>query len=279
METRTVCFNTNLSHSINANERPAIYQFMAQVCADNGAPLSSGPQATWSAKAGGNDYPGNWGGKGWSGWGPSDSGWDKVPESAWKSYTSAHPSGPSSGDWSSFTSAYSITKGPWGDGTPTGGWGAYVTGKPGGWGGWGMGSGPGGWDAADGCPFGDNGWGSGPWVSGGAWTSGAWTSWWDGDKCPGKDWEGWTSGSWSTGAPWTSWTACEAKTTGAKVYTTTINGVPSVATSYGLQLAQAASEKPTLVGSGNAAAPTGNPRALVGGAAAAAGFVGAVLAM
>ncbi|QDS71970.1 hypothetical protein FKW77_001263 [Venturia effusa] len=204
---------------------------------------------------------------------------------AFASYTSAHPNGPSSGDWASFTSANGISSGPWGTGVPTGWSTQYGSGGPGGFGGgggpggqhgpFGFGGGPGGWGPNSGGPFQGGNWGNGPFGQSGAWTTGAWTKWWNGNQCPASDWPGWTSGSWSTSAPWTSWSACTASVTSSSIYTTTSFGsnVPYTTTSFGYMVAQA-----TAAGQ-SAALTTGSSGAtsitVAGGAAAAAlmGFI------
>jgi len=197
-------------------------------------------------------------------------GYNSAAYSAYSSYTSAHPSGWSGPDYSSFTSQY----GP----IPTGGWnsngGSWGSGS--GWGGFGgggpFGMGPGGWSPAQGGPFGNNNWGQGPYGSMGPWTTGAWTSWWGNDKCPPSTWPGWTSGSWSSTAPWTTWTACTARTTAQSVYTTFSNGQATTATSFGYQVAQA--QQTGSSSTVNNAAPHGKT---VASGAAALAFLGAIL--
>lgn len=122
------------------------------------------------------------------------------------------------------SSAYGPGQGPWGPNN-------HPWGPPGG-GRWG---GPGGWG-----PWGSDGWGPSVWQSNSAWRNGPWTQWWGGSVCPGSDWPGWTQGPWSTDAPWTSWAGCTASTTSTSVITTTISGVRTTATQYGVQVAQAA---------------------------------------
>ncbi|KAJ4346721.1 uncharacterized protein N0V89_010653 [Didymosphaeria variabile] len=135
------------------------------------------------------------------------------------------------------SSAYGPGQGPWGGygGGPYG-----PNGHP-----WG----PNGWG-----PWGSNSWGPSAWQSNSAWRNGPWTHWWGGSACPGSDWPGWTQGSWSTDAPWISWAGCSASTTGTSVVTTTISGVQTTATQYGVQVAQAAGTGDT---SGNSAGSQG----------------------
>jgi len=54
-------------------------------------------------------YNDNWGSSGSGPWASWTTSWPSSVASAFSSYTSAHPNGPSSSDWASFTSAYSIT--------------------------------------------------------------------------------------------------------------------------------------------------------------------------
>ncbi|KAF2448656.1 hypothetical protein P171DRAFT_217322 [Karstenula rhodostoma CBS 690.94] len=114
------------------------------------------------------------------------------------------------------------------------------------WGGYGGGRDHGGptnggrWGGSDGYgPWGSNSWGPSAWQSNSAWRDGPWTQWWGGSACPGSDWPGWTQGPWSTDAPWTSWASCSASTTATSVVTTTVSGVQTTATQYGIQVAQA----------------------------------------
>jgi len=267
----SLCGDSNKVSSVNSciassscsdSDKNSVYQFIASACANVGVSMTAGPEATWSATSG----SGGWGGFGGPGFGGKS--FAASDSSAWSSYTSAHPSGPSASDWSSFTAAYGISRGPWGTGTPTGsGWLTQVTGGPGGPGGFGFGGGHGGWGPGQGGPFGGGNWGSGPLSSGGSWTTGAWTNWWNGNSCPASDWPGWTSGSWSTSAPWTSWSGCSASVTASSVYTTISNGAPYTTTSFGYQVAQAQN-------SGASASPTrtngANSLTYAGGAAAAA---------
>jgi len=247
------------SSGCSDSDKNSVFSYIAQMCKNAGAAITSGPLATYTSSVG--TFPtGASGGFGGFGLDASDS-------SAFASYTSAHPNGPSSGDWSSFTAAHSITGGPWGSGTPTGSWSTQFTGGPGGFGG--FGSGAGGWGGGAG-PFGaggQGGWGQGPWASGASFTAGPWTSWWNENSCPKSDWPGWTSGTWSTSAPWTSWTGCSASVTATSVFTTTSNGVTYTTTGFGYQLAQ-------VSGSGSSASPTrtnnANGLTIAGGAAAAA---------
>ncbi|KAF9737404.1 hypothetical protein PMIN06_001191 [Paraphaeosphaeria minitans] len=114
------------------------------------------------------------------------------------------------------------------------------------WGGYGGGRGPGGhanggrWGGANGYgPWGSNSWGPSAWQSNSAWRDGPWTQWWGGSACPDSNWPGWTDGPWSTDAPWTSWAGCSASTTATSVVTTTVSGVQTTATQYGVKVAQA----------------------------------------
>jgi hypothetical protein len=126
------------------------------------------------------------------------------PSSAW---------GPGQGPWGG---SYGPNDHPWGP--PNGGhWGG-----PNGWG-----------------PWGSNSWGPSAWQSNSAWRNGPWTQWWGGSACPDSDWPGWTQGSWSTDAPWISWEGCTASTTATSAVTTTVSGVETTATQYGVQVAQA----------------------------------------
>lgn len=156
------------------------------------------------------------------------------------------------GEWSSIyrsiqsagfswpSSAYGPGYGPWGGYGP----GNHPHSPPNGdqWGG------QNGWG-----PWGSNSWGPSQWQSNSAWRNGPWTQWWDGSICPGSDWPGWTQGPWSTSAPWTSWTGCTASTTATSVVTTTVSGVQTTATQYGVQVAQADSTE----GSSGSAASKG----------------------
>lgn len=188
--------------------------------------------------------PGNWdlNGDGDSGPGPFGGRLDSSQSAVFNSYTSAHPYGPSSGDWESLTSALSLTWASQWSNFPSGFPTSLATkfGGPG----WGYGQGNGGWNhgGGRGGPFG-GAWGAddGDFCSTGSWTSGAWTSWWGGKGCPASDWPGWTSGSWSTNAPWTSWAGCTASVTATSVFTTTpANATAAVtSTSFGYQVAQA----------------------------------------
>lgn len=149
--------------------------------------------------------------------------------SAFQSYTSAHPSGWNSADFSSFTSQYGPVPTPWASGVGFGGGFLGNAGFP-------FGTGQGGWDPANGSPFGSDGWG--PWASaGGSWTAGPWTNWWGGSSCPASTWSGWTSSG--TNAPWTSWTACTATATTTVTYTSTVSGNAEVFTSVGYKVAEA----------------------------------------
>lgn len=96
------------------------------------------------------------------------------------------------------------------------------------------------WGGSDGWgPWGSNSWGPSDWQSNSAWRSGPWTQWWGGSACPASDWPGWTEGPWSTDAPWTSWAGCTASTTSTNLVTTTVSGIETTATQYGVQVAQA----------------------------------------
>ncbi|CAK4005758.1 Hypothetical predicted protein [Lecanosticta acicola] len=149
-----------------------------------------------------------------------------------------------------------------------------------------------GWHGGSFGPFGQggpgDGWGPGPWASSGAWTSGPWTSWWGTDACPASTWSGWTNGPWGTSAPWTTWSGCTATTTASNVYTTTYttSGVQttSVATSFGIRVAEATESSSSSSSnnggtstSGSGAAPT-NFAAVAGSAAGVVGVLaGAIL--
>jgi hypothetical protein len=236
--------------------RLAVNSYINQACKDNGVTITSGPVATATGFSTLYSYT---------------SAYNSGALSAYSSYTSAHPTGFNSADWSSFTSAYGISGAP----VPTGGPNGWAGGLGGGFGpgfGGGFGAGAGGWNPSSGAPFGP-GAGYGPYGSNGPWTAGPWTQWWNGDKCPASTWSGWTTGSWSSNAPWTTWSACTASVTGTKIYTTTFNGVPTTVSSYDYQVAQAVQTGSTT--SGNAAAPT---RA-VGAGAAGLALLGAVLAL
>ena len=206
----------------------------------------------------------NWGSGAWSSW---TSSWPSSVASAWSSYTSAHPNGPSTSDWASFTSQYSISNAPWGTAGPYGPFGGM--GGP-------MGPGMGGWHPGNGGPFGAGGWG--PWGSSGSWTNGPWTSWWDGSACPPSDWAGWTTGSWSSTAPWTSWTACSASATTTSVYTATSGSVVYTSTSYGYKVAEATNSGTS---GGATPSPTANaaPKNVAVGAAGVAAILGVVAAL
>ncbi|EME38129.1 hypothetical protein DOTSEDRAFT_75975 [Dothistroma septosporum NZE10] len=160
-------------------------------------------------------------------------------------------------------------------------WNENATGPVGeGWGGSGANGGYG--------PFGHrgpggHGWGNGPWESSGAWTSGPWTSWWGTNGCPASTWSGWTDGPWSTAAPWTTWSGCVATTTGSSIYTTTVtpttggSAITSVATSFGIRVAEATQDlQSSTVNSDSGAMPTN--MAFAGSAAGVVGVVaGAIL--
>jgi hypothetical protein len=84
---------------------------------------------------------------------------------------------------------------------------------------------------------------------------------------------GWTESSWSTAAPWTSWTSCTASTTSTGVYTSTnTNGVVETLSTYGIRVAQAATD----ISSGAAAKPT-NYAGVMGSAAGVLGVVAGAL--
>ncbi|KAL5372759.1 hypothetical protein DPSP01_013228 [Paraphaeosphaeria sporulosa] len=96
------------------------------------------------------------------------------------------------------------------------------------------------WGGANGHgPWGSNNWGPSAWQSNSAWHDGPWTRWWGGSACPDSDWPGWTEGPWSTDAPWTGWAGCSASTTATSVVTTTVSGVQTTATQYGVKVVQA----------------------------------------
>jgi hypothetical protein len=250
--------NSCLSNAgCNANDRNTINNYIATTC-NNAVSSSFFPSQTFNSF---NTFSTPYPTTGFGG------GYNTAALSAYNSYTSAHPSGWTGPDYSSFTSQY----GPVPTGSYTSAGGSFGSGP--GFGGFGgpFGMGPGGWSAAQGGPFGNNNWGQGPYGSMGPWTTGAWTSWWGTDKCPPSTWSGWTSGSWSSAAAWTTWTGCTARTTAASVYTTYSNGVPTVATSFGYQVAQAQQTGSSTVGN---AAPAGKT---VASGAAALAFLAAVL--
>ena len=132
------------------------------------APATTGwPGWGWDLDGDGDNGPGPFGGR-----------LDSSQLSVFNSYTSAHPDGPSSGDWSSLTSALGLALPT---DLPSGFTSKFGNG---GFGGWGYGSGNGGWShgSGRGGPFGGagfGGWGAdgGEFCSTGSWTSGAWTSW------------------------------------------------------------------------------------------------------
>lgn len=123
--------------------------------------------------------------------------------------------------------------------------GPYRPGGPGPHGPWGGPDGPG--------PFGPGTWGpfSG-WSTNSAWRTGPWTAWWGGSACPSSDWAGWTNGPWRTNAPWTSWAGCSGKTS-TTVITTTVSGVVSTTTSFGVQVAQVTGSDASTVSAGSGA--------------------------
>ncbi|KAF1969767.1 hypothetical protein BU23DRAFT_233683 [Bimuria novae-zelandiae CBS 107.79] len=162
------------------------------------------------------------------------------------------------------SSAYGPGFGPWGGDGPGRGPGNHP-GAPDGdhWGG------SSGWG-----PWGSNSWGPSAWASNSAWRDGPWTQWWGGSRCPGSDWPGWTQGPWSTDAPWTSWKGCTASTTATSVVTTTVSGVQTEATQFGVQVAQAdgtASTAGSGSGSGSGSVGAAIPMRTVAPALAAIG--------
>lgn len=248
---------TNIQHSITMKT----FQYAAV------AALAAGASATTTASTTETSaYP--------TGSGFFGSSLDSSQSSALSSYKSAHPNGPSSSDWASFTSAASISGGVgfFGGATPTGSFATRITGAPSGFPG--AGSGHGGFGGGHGGPFGGGSWGAGPFGSSGAWTNGPWTSWFGGSACPASDWPGWTSGTWSTSAPWTSWTGCSASVTATSVYTTStsISGseIPTTSTSFGYKVAQASGT------SSASSTPSSGAGKVAAGGAAAAALVGAL---
>lgn len=253
------------------------------------APWQEGYTGGWNFDANGdgdNNGPGPFGGR-----------LDSSQSELFASFTSAHPSGPSSEIWSSLTSELGLT---WATGIPSGFSTRFGPGGAGG--GPGFGNGGGGFNhgGGRGGPFGGGGfegWGAngGDFGSTGSWTSGAWTKWyvriaswyyardhanmnirWGGSRCPASDWPGWTQGPWSTKADWTSWTGCAATVTATSVFTTVpANATAAItSTSFGYQLAQASN---SLV---STSAQSGNPaptNVIAGGAVV--GALAGVIAM
>jgi len=228
------------------------------------APWQSGYTGGWNfdANGDGDNGPGPFGGR-----------LDSSQSEIFASFTSAHPSGPSSEAWASLTSELGLT---WATNFPSG----FSTKF--GPGGAGYGNGRGGFNhGGGGGPFGGGGFGGwgpndGEFCSTGSWTSGAWTQWWGGSRCPASDWPGWTQGPWATNADWTTWTGCAATVTATSVFTTVpANGTAAItSTSFGYQVAQATN---SLV---STSAQSGNPaptNVIAGGAVV--GALAGVLAM
>ncbi|KAK4615565.1 hypothetical protein CLAFUW4_10614 [Fulvia fulva] len=272
----------------------------------NGLPTASAEWQSWASQHG--CAPGGGPGRGpfgpyasntaawssaaseWSAWIASNTipAWPTAP-SQWSSFTSAHPLPTGLSSYAAWCQANGF---PGGSVWPTAwttnpAWAPAVSA----WNGNGTGPGPEGWGGPGGNggygPFGrggpgGRGWGNGPWASDGAWTSGPWTSWWGTDGCPASTWSGWTDGPWSTDAPWTTWSGCAATTTGSSVYTTTVtptdggSAITSVATSFGVRVAQATQDLQSItVNSDSGAMPTN--MAFAGSAAGVIGVVAGAL--